>query len=209
MRLPVSSDYLVAALSDDMRLGDTVLKHHSVGDLLLTTGKLVACDPVVFPEAEHFDLLLPKGSFPVVLSVAMLGNDQRVAFAIIRFRNTAPVAWDILRVEGEDSSALKADDYFGYPVDAGIGCFMDAKAGRELQGLMKKNPNYYEVLSAEMDKTYVHTWSWLNFKLGDGLQNIVAFSSGFGDGVYATYAGFDADGEVSVVVTDFGVVELK
>ena len=209
MSLPVSNDYLAAALSDNVRLGNTALKHRSVGDLLLPTGKLVACDPVVFPEAEHFDLLLPKGSFPVVLSIAMLGDDQRVAFATTRFRDTAPVAWDMLTVEGQDVSTLKPDHYFGYPVDAGVGCFMDAKAGRELETLMKKNPDYYEVLSAEMDKTYVHTWSWLNFKLGDGLQNIVAFSSGFGDGMYASYAGFGAQSEVSVIVTDFGVVELK
>lgn len=115
----------------------------------------------------------------------------------------------MLTVEGQDASTLKPDHYFGYPVDAGVGCFMDAKAGRELEALMKKKPDYYEVLSAEMDKTYVHTWSWLNFKLGDGMQNIVAFSSGFGDGMYASYAGFDAESEVSVIVTDFGVVELK
>lgn len=86
---------------------------------------------------------------------------------------------------------------------------MDAKAARTLQQMMKKNPDFYETLIVEFDKTYVHTWSWTNYALGDGQQNLVAFSSGYGDGVYASYAGFDSDGEVSIVVTDFGVAELE
>ena len=68
---------------------------------------------------------------------------------------------------------------------------------------MRENDRFFETMIAEMDKTYVHTWSWLDTALGDG--NLIAFSSGYGDGLYATYAGFDADGEVSAVVTDFGI----
>ena len=57
---------------------------------------------------------------------------------------------------------------------------------------------------AEMDKTYRHTWSWLDMKLGGG--NLIAFSSGYGDGSYASYAGFDSERHVSVVVTDFAII---
>ena len=42
-------------------------------------------------------------------------------------------------------------------------------------------------------------------KFGDG--NLIAFSSGLGDGLYATYAGLDSQGNVIVVVTDFMVFE--
>lgn len=209
MSFPVTNEYLATALSDGVVVGGIKLEHRQVGDLMLPTGKLIACDPVVFPEAEHFEMPLPKGNFPVVLSVARLGEDQRVAFATTRFRTTTPVAWDILTVEGQDASTLKPGSYFGYPVDAGVGCFMDAKAAKELQQLMKGNPEFYEELGAELDKTYVSTWSWMNYKLGDGQQNIVAFSSGYGDGCYASYAGFDSDGEIPVIVTDFGVVKFN
>jgi hypothetical protein len=41
-----------------------------------------------------------------------------------------------------------------------------------------------------------------------GGANLIAFSSGYGDGMYATYAGFDADGQVSVAVTDFNVIPV-
>ena len=36
---------------------------------------------------------------------------------------------------------------------------------------------------------------------------MVAFASGFGDGAYASYAGFSGDGQVVVVVTDFGILD--
>ena len=37
--------------------------------------------------------------------------------------------------------------------------------------------------------------------------NVVAFASGFGDGSYPTYAGFDGGGTVLVVLTDFGILD--
>ena len=39
-----------------------------------------------------------------------------------------------------------------------------------------------------------------------GEANVIAFHSGDGDGIYATYASLDAAGQVVAVVTEFGVV---
>jgi hypothetical protein len=58
-------------------------------------------------------------------------------------------------------------------------------------------------MDAEMKKTATDTWSWLNVPFGKG--NLIAFSPGYGDGEYVTYAGLNAVGEVSVLVTDFAV----
>ena len=55
-----------------------------------------------------------------------------------------------------------------------------------------------------MKKTYVNTWDWIDMKFGDA--NLVTFSSGYGDGLYGTYAGFDSNGDVAVVVTDFNLI---
>jgi hypothetical protein len=111
----------------------------------------------------------------------------------------------MLTVGDQSVLTLKPDEIFGYPVDAGTGCFMDQSAGKLLREKMNSDHDFFETLIAEMDKTYRYTWSWLNMKFGDA--NLVAISSGYGDGVYATYAGFDADGEVAVIATDFGLVE--
>jgi len=181
------------------------MRHHHVGDLILRTGKVVACDPFVTPEAEPFNLLLPRGTFPIVLSVAEIGTDQRVAFATIRFKPASPARWEMMATGDHDPSKLKPGDMFGYGVDSGTGCFMDESAGQALTQKMKDDSNLFETMMAEMDKTYRNTWSWLNMKFGEG--NLIAFSSGFGDGLYATYAGLDSQGDVAVVVTDFMVLD--
>lgn len=205
MTLPISENYLLLALQDGVRAGETTLRHHCVGDLTLPTGKLVACDPFVTPEAEPFSLLLPRGTFPVILSVAEIRTDQRVAFATVRFKQTAPVKWEMMATGDHDPSKLKPGHIFGYGVDSGTGCFMDALSGSALAEKMNEDSNFFETMMAEMEKTYRHTWSWLNMKFGDG--NLIAFSSGYGDGLYATYAGLDSQGGVGVVVTDFMVLD--
>ena len=46
-----------------------------------------------------------------------------------------------------------------------------------------------------------------NIPLGEA--NCVAFSSGFGDATYPTVAGFDVNGEITTLVTDFIVFPLE
>lgn len=55
-----------------------------------------------------------------------------------------------------------------------------------------------------MEKTYRDTWDWLDLPMGDA--NVIAFKSGLGDGMYATYAGLTADEQVVAVVTEFAVL---
>lgn len=71
MSLPVSSEYLALAFADGRKLtdphfGELTLVQHSAGDLILSTGRLVACDPFVTPESEPFNLAVPTGKYPVV-----------------------------------------------------------------------------------------------------------------------------------------------
>jgi hypothetical protein len=206
MTLPISTKYLSLALKDGHWTGTETLRHHPVGNLALSTGQLVACDPFVNPDAEPFDMALPCGSFPVILSVAEIHSDQRVAFASIRFKKTIPARWEMMASAKHDPAALKTGHMIGYGVDAATGCFMDRSTG---QTITQKNDSedFAQEMSVEMEKTYRHTWSWLNMNLGNG--NLIAFSSGFGDGLYATYAGFDAQGDLTVVVTDFMVVDSE
>lgn len=199
-------EYLAYALQEG-KVGDVELSHRSGGNLDLPSGALVACDPFVFSsDVEVFTLSLPPGSHPVVLSVARLKNgDHRVAFARIEVRAGEPVRWELMVTPGQDVSQLGTDEFFGYPVDAGTGCFGDKAAMEELARHMDADVDYWEKINDEMEKTYVHTWSWVNWPLPAG-PNIVAFSSGYGDGMYPTFAGLDSSGDVVAVVTDFMVL---
>jgi hypothetical protein len=186
--------------------GEAVMTIKPVGTLVMPTGRIVACDPLVSPEYEPFTLGVAPGRYPVLLSVAQLGTDQRVAYAMLRFAERDAARWEMALIPGQDVSQLAADHFFGYPVDAGTGCFIDAEAARVLLERLK-DEEYSERLIEEMDKNYVPTWSWLDECLDAATgANLIAFSSGWGDGAYASYFGYDEDGKVVNLITDFGVL---
>ena len=81
-----------------------------------------------------------------------------------------------------DASTLEDGRIFGYPVVSATGCFMSPSASLGLTQAMASKEDYFETLIADMDKTFINAWSWLNRKYGEG--NLIAFSSGFGDGVH-------------------------
>lgn len=67
-----------------------------------------------------------------------------------------------------------------------------------------------EELFDALMKTYVHTWSWTDLVLDEVTgANLIAFSSGWGDGSYPSFWGYDADGQRVGLVTDFGVLDAS
>jgi hypothetical protein len=182
-------------------------KVHRLGNLIVTSGGIVACDPLTSPEMKAFTFKAPKGRFPVEAAVASIKTDRRVAMARVIFKKGKVVTWEMACKPGQKLSALKPGFLYGYPVDSGTGCFMDDVAARELVKRMDKDPDYFEVLIAELEKVHVPTWGWMNLKLDKKTgANIVAFSSGWGDGFYPSYLGRNEEGELIQLVSDFGVV---
>lgn len=188
---------------------EVTLRARPLCELVVATGEIVACDPFTSPDAAAFARQVPAGSYPVVLSVAHFDDgDQRVAAAMIRFGERAPVSWEMALVEGDDPSQLEEGEIFGYAVESGNGCFMDEAAARALLERMERDEDFFESMLNEMDKTYVDTWSWAAFRPDAELPaNVVAFSAGVSDDSYASYFGLDESGNVVCLVTDFSLFE--
>ncbi len=174
------------------------------GQLKIPSGQIVACDPFIMDAEMAFNTLFPTGEFPVNLAVAKFKDDERIAFARIKFSDAPPVSWNMALYEGDDITTLEADEIFGYGVDAGTGAFMDIAAAQELEEFLQETEENYDLLSEEMDKTYAHTRSWMMWE--GNAANAAFFSSGWGDGFYGSYIGYDANGNICRLVTDFGVV---
>ena len=56
-----------------------------------------------------------------------------------------------------------------------------------------------------MDNHYRHTWQYILYNF-DG-HSLASFSTGYGDGTYGTYVGYDEKGNVCRLLTDFGIVD--
>ncbi|NKJ06227.1 DUF4241 domain-containing protein [Rhizobium sp. SG741] len=205
----LSSNLDLASLSDAglAARSITVLR---IGNVELTSGRIVASDPLVGPGRPALVRTVPPGDYPVTLYEAF----GRIAAGSIRFAEGKPVRWELALIPGQDINALKGEEFFGYPVDAGLGCYMDADTyaliqEREKQVRAEKSSsdiNYYDdvlapELKANKDKYAMHR------PVAGERGNVAIFWSGWGDGFYPVFWGLDAGGRPLVLFTDFGVTE--
>jgi hypothetical protein len=180
----------------------------NIGKVILETGKVVACDPVMTYEQEPFTTQFPTGLFPVQLAIAKVnGNENElVGFSRILFSEEPVVKWEFAFKKGQEPISIFGDSMYYYPVDGGLGQFMDVSSFNRLTKLDKHTQSqvlYH--LFAELDKHTRRSWQFANTNEKD--INIVAFTSGFGDGRYPTYIGYDKSGQPCRLLTDFGLVE--
>ena len=204
-----SSNFELAALSDLELSGRSIEVIH-MGNVELTSGRIVAADPLAQPDRPAFARMVSPGEYPVTLYQAR----GRIAAASMRFAEGKPDHWELAVLPGQDTATLKDGEIFGYPVDAGLGCYMDADTldlmgEREAQVQAQKpdaDVNYYDdVLASDLNANkgaYA-----LHRPVADKKGNVAVFRSGWGDGFYPVFWGLDKDGHPLVLLTDFSVIE--
>ena len=84
---------------------------------------------------------------------------------------------------------------------------MDRTNAERLALICQQDPSWQDdILYHEMERTYVSTRSYAMIPIPpDSAPSLACFSSGWGDGVYASYWGLRGD-EITRLVTDFGLV---
>jgi len=202
MPLPFEKDYLSLAVNDSQWENDhgIALIRHEIGQIKITSGQLVACDPTWddWGDEKAFTQTVPIGEYPVRMTIAHFQeeNAKVVNFVAIRFdADSQPVRWQMMLTEGQDVSTLGDKNFFGYGVDGGTGCFLDY----EITQLLSANESSDELLDDMLDEVLDKWWSFADV----GKGNIVVFHTGWGDGAYPVFAGYDADENLVAVVTDF------
>lgn len=206
------SEFLENAFTDNFSYVDeekTVYNYHciDIGKLNVVKGQIIACDPFLFNDDKPFDTLFPVGHFPIELAVADINGDERIGFSRIKFSDKYPVRWTIAVTVDRDASKLSDEEIFGYGVDSGTGCFMDTSGAEKYSEYLNKKEDNYNIVIDEMEATYKDTHSWLLWDR-EG-YNVAMFSTGWGDGLYATYIGFDKDDSICRLVSDFGLLEWQ
>jgi len=177
-----------------------------IGKINIESGKIIACDPIVMQDAKPFTQLFPIGQFPVQLAIAKIKDDERVAYSRIIFSDSSVVKWEFALIEGQKQDSIYGENFYGYGVDAGIGMYIDEKANTAFKLFSKADNNIWsKIFIDEMDKHYRNTWQYVIHKFN--AHNFASFSTGYGDGRYATYIGYDKKENPCMILTDFGLVE--
>lgn len=177
------------------------------GMLVLPSGRLVASDAFIL-DASPFTLDVPAGRHAVsILRSDFADGDRRIAAAMVRFAIGDPVRWELAVVPGQDRAVLGPDEIIGYGVDSGTGAFTGPEVVAELKD-ETRYATFSDALLTAMSGTAAPDPQTATIVVDRTSQaNVVAFASGFGDGTYASYGGFDRDGHVTVVLTDFGILD--
>lgn len=205
----LDTDNLRTIFLDDEALRVRRLQRQPCGMLRITSGRIVACDPLVQPEREPFIRSVNgRGAFPV----EVLQHEGRHALAVLWLRErggstVADLRWEPALLDGQSQDELGDDEFYGYPVDAGVGCFMDAECAAaiaEREARESANPDYVSYYDDVLDTELGVKDMADHYPLGEGsANNVLIFSSGWGDGSYPSFWALDASGEPVALVTDF------
>ena len=192
-------------------LGDTSVKFRifDAGQLRVLSGRIKACDPFVGMQHKPFTPMVPEGDFKVRLALVDGGiDDRRVALARVDFSFEPAVRWEMAVTEGQDIATLKDGEHFGYPVDAGTGSFVDAATAAVAAQRMAADEGITQRWIALGEKS-ASAKSAPNFYANIDFEpgNIIMFQSGWGDGLYASWFGYDAQRRIAALITDFNVVD--
>ncbi|MDM5188666.1 DUF4241 domain-containing protein [Bacillus sp. DX4.1] len=195
------------------KTGGGTLRPEMLEQVKIVSGKIVACDPLIFNN-KPFERTIQPGAYPVV--VWWHEEEERIAAAELKLSNAQPIRWEMAIKLGQNVNELEEGHIFGYPVDTGLGCFadveainkmdeMEARLARELgNDFISLYDNVIDDLLTEHDDV------WGNcIVCEDTGLNVIMFSSGYGDGFYASYWGMDEEGQIVSLVTDFNVLYEK
>ena len=99
-----------------------------IGAVLFPTGTIFACDPLVeLEDTPPFIQTIPAGTYPV--KICVVPSEQygdRYACVKVEVSQEKPVRYELGMTGKEDlGEELGEDDYFGFGVDAGMGCIAD------------------------------------------------------------------------------------
>lgn len=176
----------------DEKIKKVIIEVMDAGTLRMPSGRLVAKDPAWIDDRDQpFTVTVPPGEYPVRLSVVRFADNprhERVAAAKLVVRDEPARSWEMALLPGEDPRALTDTAFYGFGVDAGMGCFYDASATAAFARLDRGNVLGGAITAPMSD-------------LESG-TNLIAYRSGWGDGAYPTWIGRAADGDVVCFVAD-------
>ena len=188
-----------------------LIETFEAGNLILTSGKLVASDPLITSEMAAFTTTFPVGEFPVLVHKEIESNC--IAYTEIVFSGAEITSWELATSEGQHLTELEEGEIYGFPVESGMGCLMDYETQENLnlleQHLFKRKGDDFTGIYEEFfhehffqEEGAVNQYAFL--KPNDEKPgNLFAFETGYGEGFYASYIGFDKNNVPVKVVSEF------
>lgn len=190
---------------------NALIETFEAGKIALPTGRIVACDPVITNDMREFKVNVSAGEFPVLVHKEKESNC--IAYVEIVFGTDEITDWKLATTEDQNIDDLKGEEIFGYPVESGMGCFMDFETQESLNHLERK---LFHSKGTEFMGIYEEFFHEHFFQENGAVDQfaflqpdeekegtIFAFETGYGEGFYASYIGFGKDNQPVKLLTEF------
>ncbi|OIQ20210.1 MAG: hypothetical protein BM557_05955 [Flavobacterium sp. MedPE-SWcel] len=197
-----------------------------IGTLNLPTGKIIVADPFFTLEQKPFIRTVAPNKYPVYAYMAKIDEmHHRIAYVKIKFQENDASKWILALTDDlttEEMNDLDEGEFYGFPVESGLACFLDEETNNELvtkiNTLLEKDPeaNYYDAVLAKEFKEYSGKNEYSRV-LGDwndhhpnkdSENNAIMCASGWGDGYYPSYWGLNENDDTIELVLDFLINEF-
>ena len=210
----------------EKQIGKEKMDILEIGTAAFPTGTILACDPLIeLEDAIPYIQTVEPGTYPVTISVLLSEEyGDRYACVKVTVTDNKPVYYDIGVVGNENlDEELDEDEYFGFIVDSGMGCILDLKPQDIFKAYWEKRCNeeedidlYNDLFCDLLEENYTaypkyqrEGGDWLNWTVPETDLSIPIFASGWGDGIYPTYFGYDADGKICGIYILFIDIEKE
>ncbi len=197
------------------------LETMEIGNVSLPSGKIVVRDPLVDLNGNQspYFIQAPKGDFPVTIAVVKSEDwCDRYAVVKVEFTKEKPIVYREALVGIEELEGVTEDDYFGFGVDAGLGCITDKEVLPFVDKFVDETnvDNFYDdYFAALFEQSYKYhpenqrdAGDWINWKVPNTNYHIPMFASGFGDGTYPVYFAYDNNDSICGLYIQFIDIEL-
>lgn len=181
------------------------------GKIHLPSGQLVASDPLITHQMKPINIVFPVGDFPVLIHKER--ESHCIAYVEIVFQNENPQLWEMALCGDQSLNDLEDGEIFGYPVESGMGCFMDFQTQEELNKLelqlhRRQGADFMGIYEAFFHEHFFDENGAIDqfaFLKPNEKQpgNIFAFEAGYGEGFYGSYIGFNERREPVKIISEF------
>lgn len=192
----------------------------NMGKVNFATDEILVRDPLVYlnEEQQPYFTKVPVGEYDLeTLVVEVEEGSYRYIASRVRFNDQDATRYYQALEGDEDLEEVDGDTIFGFIVDAGLATIVDTETRDAycefVQGWYEKNKDkniYDDFFADEFQKSYLERpefqregGDWINFRIPNTDCRVPMIQSGFGDGLYPVYFGYDGAGSLCDVVMEY------
>lgn len=191
-----------------------------IGIIDVPTGRICVGDPLAYMGSGRFtpeiDQKIDPGKYPVQISLIQSAFDTiRICSCRLKIKDTESVRYELAH-STYDTAAFHSSDgnYAAFPVDAGMMAFMDHEVMQEYGKWLVKwyeddtHKNHYDDYFSDLFIDSYHNLpeyqreggDFIEWEIPDTNHIVVMNATGFGDGFYSTFLGYDSSGNICEIL---------